>query len=93
MKGFKLGLMAVLLLVSSNIHAQSIKESFSAEGRKNWKPEFTVRGNVGIFTGGAILSGGIRIDDKHTLGLMLGEQSIYYDAEPATVHYISTSFL
>ena len=91
MKGLKFRVMAFLLLVSSSISAQSIKESFSAEGRKNWKPEFTVRGNVGIFTGGAILSGGLRIDEKRTLGLMLGEQSIYYDAEPATVHYINTS--
>ena len=80
-----------ILLPLISVQAQSLKESFSAEGRKNWKPEFTVRGNIGIYTGGAILSGGVRIDEKRTLGLMLGEQSIYYDAEPATVHYISTS--
>ena len=91
MKRLILTVLTLLLLVSSSLSAQSLKESFSAEGREGWKPEFTVRGNVGIFTGGAILSGGVRIDEKRTLGLMLGEQSVYYDAEPATVHYISTS--
>jgi hypothetical protein len=82
----------ILMLFSlTSVQAQSIKESFSAEGRKNWKPEITLRGNVGIFTGGAVLSGGVRIDEKRTLGLMVGEQSVYLDAEPATIDYITTA--
>ena len=82
---------AFLVLPFSSLSAQSIKESFSAEGRENWKPEFTVRGNVGIYTGGAVLSGGVRIDNKRTLGLMIGEQSVFYDAEPANIDYITAS--
>ena len=78
MKTLKFAALALLLMASSSLSAQTLKESFSAEGRAAWKPEFTVRGNVGIFTGGAILSGGVRIDEKRTLGLMLGEQSVYY---------------
>ena len=82
---------AIMLLPLTSVQAQSIKESFSAEGRKNWKPEVTLRGNVGIFTGGTVLSGGVRIDEKRTLGLMVGEQSVYLDAEPATIDYITTA--
>ena len=82
---------AALLMSFSTMSAQSLEESFSAEGRQEWKPEVTVRGNVGIYTGGAVLSGGVRIDNKRTLGLMLGEQSVYYDAEPATTSYITTA--
>ena len=80
-----------LIITSSALSAQSLKESFSAEGRENWKTEFTFRGKVGIYTGGSLLSGGVRIDDKRTMGLMVGEQTVYYDADPATVNYISTS--
>ena len=47
------------------------KYAFSAEGRRAWKPEFTVRTYAGYFTGGPAITGGIRIDNKHTLGLML----------------------
>ena len=40
---------AIMLLSSTSLQAQTIKESFSAEGRKNWKSEVTLRGNVGIY--------------------------------------------
>ncbi len=45
--------------------------AFSAEGRRAWKPEFTVRTYSGLTTHGPAITGGIRIDNKHTLGLML----------------------
>ena len=56
------------------------KYAFSAEGRRAWKPEFTVRTYAGFFTGGPAITGGIRIDNKHTLGLMLlqGKTSLEY---------------
>ena len=59
---------AFMLLPLTSVQAQSIKESFSAEGRKNWKPEVTVRGNLGIYAGGFAVTGGVRIDEKRTLG-------------------------
>ena len=70
---------ASLLLASSSLSAQTFKESFSAEGRENWKPEFTVRGKLGIYAGGpVVVTGGVRIDEKRTLGLMVGKNVNVY---------------
>lgn len=78
MKRLILTVLTLLLLVSSSLSAQSLKESFSAEGRKDWKPEFTVRGNLGIYAGGFAVTGGVRIDEKRTLGLMVGKNVNVY---------------
>ena len=67
-----------MLLPLISAQAQSIKESFSTEGRKNWKPEVTVRGNLGIYAGGFAVTGGVRIDEKRTLGLMAGKNVNVY---------------
>ena len=69
---------AFMLLPLTSVQAQSIKESFSAEGRKNWKPEVTVRGNLGIYACGFAVTGGVRIDEKRTLGLMVGKNVNVY---------------
>lgn len=71
-------LLALFLLVSSSLSAQSLKESFSNEGRKNWTSEFTVRGNLGIYAGGFAVTGSARIDEKRTLGLMVGKNVNVY---------------
>lgn len=76
---FKTVACAALLLMSfGTLSAQSIKESFSTEGRKAWKPEVTVRGNVGIYAAGFAVTGGVRIDEKRTLGLMAGKNGNVY---------------
>ena len=69
---------AITLFSLTSVQAQSIKESFSAEGRENWKSEFTVRGNLGIYAGGFAVTGGVRIDEKRTLGLMAGKNVNVY---------------
>ena len=86
-----MALVALILMASSSLSAQSLKESFSAQGRENWESEFTVRGNLGIYAGGFAVTGGVRIDEKRTLGLMLGSHEVFYNAEPATVKYLNTS--
>lgn len=78
MKRLFSAIIASLLLASSNISAQTFKESFSAEGRENWKPEFTVRGNLGFYAAGFAVTGGVRIDEKRTLGLMVGKNENVY---------------
>lgn len=65
--------------------------AFSAEGREQWKPEFTFRGKVGIYSEGLVLSGGVRIDGKRTLGLMLGYGHLIDDAAPGDIYSIHTS--
>ena len=70
---------AVLMAFSlTSVQAQSIKESFSDEGGENWKSEVTVRGNLGIYAGGFAVTGGVSIDEKRTLGLMVGKNSNTY---------------
>lgn len=66
------------------------KNAFSAEGRKQWRPEFTGRVNLGIYSGGYSFTGGVRIDRKRTLGLMVGQGNIYIDAAPGHIKSIQT---
>ena len=86
-----MALVALLLMASSSLSAQSLKESFSAEGRKNWESEITVRGNLGIYAGGFAVTGGVRIDEKRTLGLMVGKNENVYTITPGYTHVNSFS--
>ena len=91
MKRLFSAIIASLLLASSNISAQTFKESFSAEGRKNWESEVTVRGNLGIYAGGFAVTGGVRIDEKRTLGLMVGKNENVYTITPGYTNVNSFS--
>ena len=65
------------------------KYAFSLEGRQNWKPEFTARYYAGFFTEGPAITGGVRVDDKRTFGLMVWQGRTYIDAAPADVYSLS----
>lgn len=65
--------------------------AFSKENRRSWKPEFTIRGDAGIYAGGINITGGVRIDEKRTLGLMIGEGNIYVDHAPGDISTIRTA--
>ena len=65
------------------------KYAFSQEGRKNWKPEFTARVYAGLSTEGPAITGGMRIDDKRTLGLMIWQGRTYIDAAPGNIYSVS----
>ena len=71
------------------IWAEGWKYAFSTEGRKSWKPEFTARLYAGFVTEGTAISGGVRIDDKRTLGLMVWQGKTYIDAAPADIYSVS----
>ena len=89
------GIMALMLLAPSAAIAQTSspsndmtwgvqwKYAFSAEGRKNWRPEITARITEGFVCGNTAFTAGIRIDYKRTFGLMLGLDNIHYDSIPA----------
>ena len=94
-------IIALLLLSCVSLNAQTFaddakvwaegwKYAFSQEGRQNWKPEFTARWTTGFFTTGPEFTGGVRIDDKRTFGLLFGQGDLYLDAHPADVYSIST---
>ena len=58
------------ILVSD--YFSSVKAHLSKEGRKEWKPEFTLRANAVLFDGSAILTGGVRTSQNKVFGLGLG---------------------
>jgi len=69
--------------------AEGWRYAFSAEGRQAWKPEFTARVYAGFVTEGPAITGGVRIDDKRTLGLMILQGKTWIDAAPASVYTLS----
>ena len=69
--------------------AEGWKYAFSPEGWEQWKPEFTARYYGGFFTEGPSISGGVRIDEKRTLGLMAWQGRTYIDAAPGDVYSVS----
>ena len=69
--------------------ARQWKHAFSEEGRQAWKPEFTLRYYAGYPTDGPALTGGIRIDEKRAIGLMLRHGDMYNDANPGDYRFVS----
>ena len=68
--------------------ANEWKYSFSKEGVKQWKPEFTVRYNTGFYTSGPMLTGGVRIDEKRSLSLFVCQGDTYIDGAPGDLYSI-----
>lgn len=66
------------------------KYAFSKEGIKEWKPEFTLRYQLGIHTSGAMLSGGVRFDEKRTLSLFVSHFNPHLDYAPGDLYIIGT---
>ena len=71
------------------VWAEDWKYAFSAERRQAWKPEFTARVYAGFVTEGPAITGGVRVDDKRTLGLMVWQGETYIDAAPGAVYNVS----
>ena len=72
-----------------NDWANGWKYAFSKDGKKNWESEYTLRWRSGFFTDGAKFTGGIRVDEKRTLGVFAGAAKTWDDATPATIKSIS----
>ena len=64
--------------------------AFSPAGRRNWRPEITLRAFGGFVSSGHLATIGARIDSKRTIGLMLGHTNVYNDAAPASVDLVTT---
>ena len=67
---------------------EKTKYTFSAEGRKAWKPEFTLREYSGLVTSGPFVTGGVRINGRRTLGLALWQGETYIDAVPGNFYTV-----
>lgn len=57
-----------------------------ADDTQTVKPEFTVRYYGGFLAYGPAVTGGVRLNDKYTLGLMFGHDGSHYDAYPADIY-------
>lgn len=65
---------------------EEVKSHLSAEGRKNWKPEFSVRVQGMIYYLSVDLTGGIRTSPNKVFGLGVSHGKLYYDANPADAY-------
>lgn len=93
-------LIAALVIVAGNVSAQETmaedlsrwanewKHAFSPVGIKEWKPEFTARYYAGLFTEGPMVTGGVRIDEKRSLALFVGQGETYVDYAPGDIYSI-----
>ena len=65
--------------------------AFSEEGRRSWRPEFSVRYTAGFVTEGPAVTAGVRVDDKRALGVWLGLEDTFIDALPASICAVQTA--
>ena len=68
--GDKLNFEQPRFLVSD--YFSSVKAHLSKEGRKGWKPEFSLRANAELLDGSLILTGGVRTSQNKVFGLGIG---------------------
>ena len=74
-------------------YLEGIKRHLSAEGRKEWKPEFSLRANVRLLDESLYLTGGIRTSQNKVFGIGAGWGRTFYRFGPVpkgpTGQYIS----
>lgn len=64
------------------------ENSYSIEGnKKHIAPEFTVRASGGFFASSVAVTGGVKFNDKRTVGLMLCNLKTYDDADPSHAYF------
>ena len=79
--GEKLNFEQPRILVSD--YFEGVKMHLSAEGRKEWRPEFSLRYNLMIYKGSVDLTAGIRTSSNKVFGICVGLNNTFYDAIPA----------
>jgi len=62
---------------------------FTPEGRKDWRFEPDLSGELLIYASRVDLNLGIRMDRRRTWGIGIGLGDNYYDAEPSSEKYLS----
>ena len=98
MKRLIISLFICLFFASGIVNAQETqsgwangwKYAFSKEGMKEWKPEFTLRESGGLFTDRWMFTGGVRVDEKRSFALYLGEGYNWMNHAPASEFSVRT---
>ena len=64
----------------------------NAQTESEWKlkPEFTLRESAQIYTMGTEVTGGVRLNNNWTVGLMAGRGEVYVDAAPGHIYSVET---
>lgn len=88
-KGDKLNFEHPRFLVSD--YFSSVKAHLSKEGRKGWKPEFSLRANAEFLDGSLILTGGIRTSQNKVFGLGAGWGQTFFIFGPEA-HFTGQRF-
>ena len=83
-KGDKLNFEQPRFLVSD--YFGSVKAHLSKEGRKGWKPEFSLRANAEFLDGSLILTGGVRTSQNKVFGLGIGWGQTFFIFGPEAHH-------
>lgn len=83
-KGDKLNFEQPRFLVSD--YFSSVKAHLSKEGRKGWKPEFSLRANAEFLDGSVILTGGVRTSQNKVFGLGIGWGQTFFIFGPEAHH-------
>lgn len=87
--GDKLNFEQPRFLVSD--YFSSVKAHLSKEGRKGWKPEFSLRANAEFLDGSVILTGGIRTSQNKVFGLGAGWGQTFFIFGPEA-HFTGQRF-
>lgn len=82
--GDKLNFEQPRFLVSD--YFSSVKAHLSKEGRKGWKPEFSLRANAEFLDGSLILTGGVRTSQNKVFGLGIGWGQTFFIFGPEAHH-------
>ena len=82
--GEKLNFEQPRFLVSD--YFSSVKAHLSKEGRKGWKPEFSLRANAEFLDGSLILTGGVRTSQNKVFGLGIGWGQMFFIFGPEAHH-------
>ncbi len=82
--GEKLNFEQPRFLVSD--YFSSVKAHLSKEGRKGWKPEFSLRANAEFLDGSLILTGGVRTSQNKVFGLGIGWGQTFFIFGPEAHH-------
>ena len=83
-KGDKLNFEQPRFLVSD--YFSSVNAHLSKEGRKGWKPEFSLRANAEFLDGSLILTGGVRTSQNKVFGLGIGWGQTFFIFGPEAHH-------
>ena len=92
MKLFTRLLVCIIMMTYAVTSNAQYDNTRTIKGKKDkLRSEFTLRGSLGIYNSDHRVSWGVRINEKHTIGFMVGMHNTYIDHAPGDIYAINTS--